>query len=77
MTLHSSELARIAKVLARLFPDFDQRQRFASKAEVGAQAQIAGEVVEAWRDIVHCAHVAGTLQVLMKAAVAEKARLRR
>ena len=72
MTLHSSELARIAKVLARLFPDFDQRQRFASKAEVGAQAQIAGEVVEAWRDIVHCAHVEGTLHVLMKAAVAER-----
>ena len=72
MSVHSSDLARIAKILARLFPEFDQRQRFASKAEVGAQAQIAGEVVEAWRDIVHCAQVHGTLMVLLQAAVAER-----
>lgn len=72
MSLHSSEIARLAKVLARLFPEFDQRQRLASKAEVGSQAQLAGEVVEAWRDIVHCAQVEGTLEVLLKAALSER-----
>ena len=72
MPLHSKEIARIAKVLARFFPDFDQRQSLASKAEVAAQAQIAGEVVEAWRDIVHCAQVEGTLDVLLRAAVSER-----
>ena len=72
MSLHSKEIDRIARVLARHLFEFDQRQRLASKAEVAAQAQIAGEVVEAWRDIVHCSQVNGTLEVLLRAALAER-----
>jgi len=72
MPFHSSDLNKLAKVLARSFPEYELRMRLASKAEVAAKAQIAGEALEAWRDIVHCAQAAGSLSVLVEAALLEQ-----
>ena len=72
MPMHSTDIDRIAKLLAKQLPDFEQRQRLASKAQVASTAQIAGDVLEAWRDIVHCAQTAGHLEVLLESALVEK-----
>ena len=72
MPMHSTDIDRIAKLLAKHLPDFEQRQRLASKAEVASTAQIAGDVLEAWRDIVHCAQSAGHLEILLESALVEK-----
>jgi len=72
MSLHSNDLSKLAKVLARCFPEYEMRMRLASKAEVAAKAQVAGQALEAWRDIVHCAQAAGNLDVLIEAALLEQ-----
>ena len=72
MTLHSNDLSALAKALAKAFPAYDVRMRLAEKAEVAAEAQIAGDAVEAWRDIVHCAHAKGSLKVLVASALHEQ-----
>jgi hypothetical protein len=70
--MHSNHLAKLAKVLARAFPEYDLRLGLASKAEVVAKAQVAGDALEAWRDIVHCSQSEGTLDVLIEAALFEQ-----
>jgi hypothetical protein len=72
MTLHSNDLSALAKSLAKAFPAYDVRMRLAEKAEVASEAQIAGDAVEAWRDIVHCAHTKGSLNVLVASALHEQ-----
>jgi len=72
MSLHSTELSKLARALAKAFPDYQERMRLAAKAEVVAKAQVTGDALEAWRDIVHCAQQAGHLQVLIDAALLEQ-----
>lgn len=72
MTLHSNDLSALAKALAKAFPAYDARMRLAGMAEVASQAQIAGDALEAWRDIVHCAHQKKSLSVLVEAALREQ-----
>jgi len=72
MSLHSTELSKLAKALAKAFPDYKERMRLEAKAEVVAKAQVTGDSLEAWRDIVHCSQQAGHLQVLIDAALLEQ-----
>ena len=76
MTISSQLLERYAKSFAVAFPDYEERQRMAMVAEVSGTAQVAGMALDAWRDILHCAHSAGTLPQLVGAAVALKPRNR-
>jgi hypothetical protein len=76
MSISSQLLERYVKSFAVAFPDYEERQRMASIAEVSGTAQVAGTALDAWRDILHCAHSAGTLPQLVGAAVALKPRNR-
>jgi len=68
MTISSQLLERYAKSFAVAFPEYSDRQRMAMIAEVSGTAQVAGEALDAWRDILHCAHASGTLLQLVEAA---------
>jgi hypothetical protein len=72
MTLQPHEMSALVKALAKAFPAYESRMRLAGKAAVASKAQVAGEALEAWRDIVHCAQQEGRLNVLVEAALFEQ-----
>ena len=70
--MQSNEMSALIKALAKAFPAYEARIRLAGKAAVASKAQVAGEPLQAWTDIVHCAQQEGPLNVLLEAAIFEQ-----